>query len=1034
MPAASAAASPLAAAQARIQALEAELRAAQAANQQLRAAAALPDQNPNPVLRYDAAGERTYANPAAERLRHQLGPPAAAALRAQLRALVAHSLRAGHPYQTELRHGPHGLQVSLVPVGPDGCVNVYVVDVTARHEAEQRAAEQQAFYETVLNELPSQIAVFGPDQRYRYLNARTAPDAAERAQWLGKTVLDTAGFMGRPAAAAATRHRLLEQAVAEHRQVEWQEAHTGPTGRVEHYLRYYQPVFGADGGLAFIIGNSVDITGRVQAEEQLRAQQTFTELVLDTTPNVIYVRDLAQHVLFQNHACRDLLAVLRPAGAPAPNGVQAHERQAYAADDARVVEHRQEVVAEDRVTLPSGEVRWYHTVKRPLLRPDGAVHVLGVSTDITALKQAQHTLERSEKRYRDLMHYAQALICTYDLAGTVLSANPVLAALLGPPAAELVGQSVAAYLLAEDREKFAGYLARIAAAGEAEGVLRVRPRGGEQLRYLLYHNFVVREPGQAPYVISHAHDITGRILAEQATQRARDEAEATARARENFLANMSHEIRTPMNGVLGMTAQLAKTRLDPRQHELVRVVQASGQHLLVVLNNVLDMAKITAGKLDLEQTVFNLCDSLAEALHPLAVQAQEKGLAFHSTRLRDTCPVPWVVGDPHRLNQIVLNLVSNAVKFTARGSIAVKGEQLSETADTLTVRFSVQDTGAGIAPDKQALIFESFTQAYADTARRHGGTGLGLSISRALVAQMGGTLTLESAAGAGSTFAFVLTLPRAPAATGPALAAGAPAYDTGRLAGARVLLVEDNDVNRTVARMLLEPWGVRLDEVPDGLAALAQLAAAPPYDVVLMDIQLPGLSGVEVTQRLRQLPDPARAATPVVALTANAFRADVERYLAVGFNAYLAKPYGEVALYDTIAALLPAAAPAYDLVHLRQLAQGREQFVVKIIRSFLANAPASLAELRAAAAAADWERVARGVHHIKPNLLALGIKQPAAAIELLECLHHARPAGAVRPAPEALHGALAAVLGAVGQALRQLPAELPAELPAGLPA
>ena len=395
---------------------------------------------------------------------------------------------------------------------------------------------------------------------------------------------------------------------------------------------------------------------------------------------------------------------------------------------------------------------------------------MGVSTDITALKQAQCTLERSEKRYRDLMHYAQALICTYDLAGTLLLVNPMLATLLGPPAAALPGQPAAAYLLADDQPGFARYLGRIAAAaatGEAEGVVRVHGPGGGH--HLLYRNVVVREAGQAPYVISHAHDITGRVLAERAVQRVRQEAEVTTRARENFLANMSHEICTPMNGVLGITAQLAKTRLDARQQEMVRVVRASGQHLLMVLNDVLDMAKITAGKLELEQTAFNLCDALGEALQPLAAQAQEKGLAFQAWPLRASCPVPWVVGDPRRLIQTLLNLVSNAVKFTEQGSVMVKSEQVGETATTVTVRFSVVDTGPGIALDKQALVFESFAQAQADITRRHGGTGLVLSILRALVEQMGGALTLISAPGAGSTFAFTLVLSRAaPPAQAPA--------------------------------------------------------------------------------------------------------------------------------------------------------------------------------------------------------------------------------------------------------------------------
>ncbi|HEX8427075.1 MAG TPA: ATP-binding protein [Hymenobacter sp.] len=447
-------------------------------------------------------------------------------------------------------------------------------------------------------------------------------------------------------------------------------------------------------------------------------------------------------------------------------------------------------------------------------------------------------------------------------------------------------------------------------------------------------------------------------------------ADATVRARENFLANMSHEIRIPMNGVLGMTAQLAKTRLDARQQELVRIIRSSGQHLLSVLNDVLEMAKITAGKLELEQLPFNLCHSMETAVQPLALQAQEKGLEVVGVRLRDSCPAPWIVGDAHRLNQILINLVGNAVKLTTQGQITIKGEMLSETEDTLTVRFSVQDTGPGIAPEKQAYIFESFTQAYADTARQHGGTGLGLTISRGLVEQMGGQLTLASEVGKGSTFAFTLTLPKAPAEALPAPIE--ETVDTGSLAGVRVLLVEDNHINRTVARMMLEPWGVVLKEATSGPEALAMLEQQP-YDVVLMDIQMPGMSGVEVTQRLREMPNAERAATPVIAVTANAFRADVERYLAGGFNDYLAKLFDEDELYWKMEALLgKGAGKAYDLTHLQELAQGRTVFVERFIRSFLANIPTNVQQLRTAAAAADWREVARVVHHIKPQPNGLG--------------------------------------------------------------
>jgi signal transduction histidine kinase/CheY-like chemotaxis protein/HPt (histidine-containing phosphotransfer) domain-containing protein len=521
-------------------------------------------------------------------------------------------------------------------------------------------------------------------------------------------------------------------------------------------------------------------------------------------------------------------------------------------------------------------------------------------------------------------------------------------------------------------------------------------------------------------------ETTARMQVEQqlveqqhALRLAKEKAEAAVRARENFLANISHEIRTPLNGVLGMAGQLAKTQLDARQLEFVHTIRHSGQHLLRVINDVLDMAKITSGKLELESVPFNLCDSMAEALRPLAMQATEKGLAFSGTPLRATCAYPWVLGDPYRLNQILINLVANAVKFTQPGGrVSVIGEQISETATTLTVCFRVQDTGIGIATDKQALIFEDFTQAYADTGRRFGGTGLGLSISRGLVEQLGGQLTLCSAEGEGSTFAFTLTLPKAPAAAPPLVAPDH--YDTGALQGRRILVVEDNEINRTVARLLLEGWGAQVDEAEDGHAGVARVNEEPPYDLILMDIQLPGLNGLDATAAIRAIPCSARANRPIVALTANAFRADSERYLAAGMDACLAKPFDEEEVYHTLVQLLtavPTPAPAYDLSRLLALARGRDEFVWKIIHSFLRHIPESMAQVAPLVATQQWEALAKVVHHIKPSLELLLVPQVA---EPLHILGHAATADAAQ-----LDAAVTQLEAAVKHTCAMLPQELP---------
>ena len=855
--------------------------------QALHQVSLVPEQSPNPILRFDAAGRRIYANAAAQRLTRQLGTAARTALGDTLRASAQVALSTGQRQQLEVPAESAWFQVEVMPVVDKHYVNLYLVDITARQAAEAQLATQRAFYEAILHSLPAEVVVVDADFRYRFLNPAAQPDAATRQAALGCTLNEFDRQLGRSAASTAQREVRFNQARAGVT-VEWTEPVDRPDG-THHLLRRIEPMLAADGTPEWFIGYGLDVTDREQARQALAAEQAFMEQVLDVTPSAIYVRNVAGDFIFQNRAVAELISVTGLDTVPIPGSVLAQELALFAAMDAQVIASNAEVTAEERLTMPDGVVHWFQSVKRPLHQADGTVHILGVSNDITAQKVALQA------------------------------------------------------------------------------------------------------------------------------------AEAAATARENFLANMSHEIRTPMNGVLGMAAQLAKTRLDPRQQQVLNLMHRSGQHLLAVLNDVLDMAKISSGKLELEQVAFNLYDSLGAALQPLALQAAEKGLTFETVPLRTTCALPWVLSDPHRLNQIFINLVSNAVKFTETGGIMVMVELVSENTDTFTFCFRVADTGIGVVPAEQLRMFESFTQAAADTTRRYGGTGLGLSISRALVAQLGGTLSFESQVGQGSTFIFTLTLPKAPAQAPEA--ASPAAYDTGRLAGVRVLLIEDNDINRTVARMLLEPWGVVLDEAVDGPAGLVRLSTRR-YDAVLMDVQLPGLSGVEVTQRLRRLSDPRRAATPVIALTANAFRTDVERYLAAGMNDYLTKPFDEEVLYSKIVALLDApAVPLYDLRNLRFQAQGRNAFVVQILTSFLKNMPESLAQLRAAAAAGRWPEAAEVAHHIQPNLLALGLTGVGPALAVLGRAHRAAT-GPVPPAVD-LTAAAEHLTATVTRALAVMAVELP---------
>ncbi len=878
-----------------LQAEQQRRQVAEAEAAALRLTASIPLRNPNPILRLSANGVLEFANNTAAFLRSEFERKGHSWVRTQLLEAVEKALTSGQPERRALTIGHQHLVLVTVPVAEEGYAMLYFNDVTGLHQAETQLQEQHAFYENLLENLPVVVTVLGPDQRYRFLNHFAAPNPTERQARVGTTFADHCARVGLPRKFAARRRRLFERAATRRALVAWEEEWPATAGPARHWLCYYQPVFDPDGHLRVMMCFGLDVSTQRRAEEKsraseaaVRAQQRFTEQVLNLNPNIIYVRDKQMRFVFENAATARLRAVMvarSPDKIPG-TALRPEELAAYAAVDAAVRRTNAAVESEDRMTLGDGEVRWYQTVKCPLPTPEGEIHVLGVSTDITALKAAQHA------------------------------------------------------------------------------------------------------------------------------------AEAAATARENFLANMSHEIRTPLNGVLGMAGLLAKTGLSAQQRNFVGIIEQSGQHLLGVVNDVLDMAKITSGKLDMEAVAFNLCDCMGQALEPLAALAQQKGLRVIGTMLRDSCPHPWVVGDPQRLRQIFINLVSNAVKFTpAGGTITAGGYFVRETDDTLTTEFRVADTGIGISPEKLETIFQEFTQAYADTTRQFGGTGLGLSISRALVQQLGGRLTVQSELGQGSTFAFEVTLPKATTAAVQAVLQQAPtapaALAGAALAGRRVLLVEDNAVNREVAQLLLEGHGVLVDTAESGLEALEKFETRH-YDLVLMDIQMPGMNGLDATARIRAHADARRAATPILALTANAFKADAEKYLAAGMNDALAKPFAEAELVTKMAALLGAApsigpvaaAPApttaptiptdradpgpgpetavFDLALLRETAHGSQPFMTRILASFHANTPVHLNDLWAAVGTADVPAAAALAHKLRPSLSLVGAAALAPLLATIE--------------------------------------------------
>jgi signal transduction histidine kinase/ActR/RegA family two-component response regulator len=414
--------------------------------------------------------------------------------------------------------------------------------------------------------------------------------------------------------------------------------------------------------------------------------------------------------------------------------------------------------------------------------------------------------------------------------------------------------------------------------------------------------FLIRQGARLEAVQASLAEERARRLAD--VEAARDAAEAATRTKSEFLANMSHEIRTPLNGVLGMTQALAGRDLDPAVREMVSTIRESGATLMAILNDVLDLSKIEAGRLDIAPGDASLTHTLRQVMRLFEPVAGEKGvtLALASGASSDH----QLKFDALRVRQCVSNLVSNAVKFTPQGHISIEA---SVTPEGQRHRVEVRVIDSGIGMDEATLdrLFEAFTQADGSTTRRFGGTGLGLTISRQLARLMGGDITVTSQLGRGSTFTLSFLADAADAVNANQPAADAPRRSEVRLRGARVLLTDDNAVNRQVVRLFLQPQGAIIVEAANGAEALRALETQP-FDLVLLDVHMPVMDGVETIKRIRASAETWRA-LPVIALTADAMSGDRERLLALGMTGYVAKPIEQAELLSAIGLALGAVAP-----------------------------------------------------------------------------------------------------------------------------
>jgi PAS domain S-box-containing protein len=667
---------------------------------------------------------------------------------------------------------------------------------------------------------------------------------------------------------------------------------------------------------------------------------------------------------------------------------------------------------ERRFLRRDGSALWAQITVSGIWEGDALTFLVETAVDVTERRQALAALRASEERFRTLATNAPVGIFETDADWNCTYVNEPWCEMTGLTPEQARGRGWVRVLPPEDWERFQHEWAPAVYAGEptSDECRFVAPDG--RLRWV-WGTIVPRhdDTGATTGFVATIFDITARKHIEEELVRAREAALAASRAKSRFLANMSHDIRTPINAIMGMTEMALDSDLTTDQRQQLETVRDSARNLLGILNDILDISRVEAGKLALRVVPFDPRAPVDEAVQTLAGRAHAKRLELAATVAPD---VPrTVAGDPLRLQQILVNLIGNAVKFTSAGSISVR----VEAGRSDEIHFSVADTGIGIRADQRERVFDAFTQGDQAPTQEYGGTGLGLAICRQLVELMNGRIWVESELGRGSTFHVTVPLPAACAAdrTPPRPPGAAPRPDVPERP-LRLLVAEDNPVNRQVAVRMLAKLGHTVKVVENGRLALEE-ATQHRFDAVLMDVQMPEMDGLAATRAIRSAERETGDHVPIIALTAHVMSGDAERCLAAGMDAHLPKPIDLGSLREALAALArvpttqtaggagaapapdpDAAASPVDLEAVLDRLGGDRDIVHEVIGALLREVPKLLSSVRSSAEAHDAPGLARAAHSLRGALLNVGATAAALAALDVERIGQAGDLARAEPA------------------------------------
>jgi PAS domain S-box-containing protein len=598
--------------------------------------------------------------------------------------------------------------------------------------------------------------------------------------------------------------------------------------------------------------------------------------------------------------------------------------------------------------------------------------------------------------YKSVVEDGSDIIFVVDYQGNILYHNASVEETLGHKPKSLIGKNFFDFILPKTLPGFKRKYQISCKRPYQEAIEFEFLCENNRYKYLEFNSINLKQKEGIKALILDCRDITQRKKVAEELLRAQ-------KAKEQFLANISHEIRTPINGIAGMATLLGKNPTAEEQITYLNAIKSAADNLKVIINDILDLASTESGKLKFEKIGFSLRDLIESLVGTFSVQAFERGIELSYTL--DPPADKILIGDPVRLNQILINLISNAIKFTHLGHIRIQISAVKSMKKKIFLRFEVMDTGIGIPKEKLSTIFESFGQADASVTRKYGGTGLGLTIVKQLVELQRGSISVKSTEDVGSTFSVTIPYEIGKPADLAETSAQAMKGDIYRnsLRNLSVLLVEDNDINRLYATSVLKTLDCKVESAENGYVAVEKMKNGA-FDLVLMDIQMPVMDGFEATKAIRMGESP-QSAIPIIALTANATRNDIEKCLLAGMNDCIVKPFTPEDLFKVLIKysrplrspptpprVPQAARHLADLSYLRSVSNGNPEFVKEMVVTLQETMPKTIDQIESSADQQDWKAVAKAIHKIKPSLTMMGLKElRVEAMELEELATGTRP-------------------------------------------